>query len=901
MPTINPEKWHEVKEIFYAALRHAPEEREQFLNESCQDDGDLRREVESLLSSSEVAGSFMQNQAVDEVAETIAGKGEKLRVNQSLSHYKIISHLGAGGMGEVFLAEDTHLHRKVALKVLPKKIAADKERLHRFEQEANAASALNHPNILTVHEFGFDAGVHFLATEFVDGETLREKINEAELSLTNSLKIAEQTAFALLTAHASGIIHRDIKPENIMIRTDDIVKVLDFGLAKLIEKKVVSDGEADTRPLVKTMPGVIMGTASYMSPEQARGKEIDVRTDTFSLGVVLYEMLTGHLPFAGDTMNDAIAAILTKEPPPLARYVSDVPTELQRIVRKALTKERDGRYQTARDLMIDLKTLRRDLDLHGELERSAAPNEIREQPTQIAKDKPTDSTVAVSTNGRNEIHSTSSAEYLVSEIKHHKRGFIGILSILMLAAIGLGYWFYANRPVSIDVKQINSIAVLPFENGSNDANLDYLSDGLSESLIDRLSQLSQLKVIARSSSFKYRGENIDLQDAANKLDVQAIITGKVTQRGDNLSIRVEMVDVRDNRQLWSEQYNRRATDTLTLQQEIAHIVSEKLRLKLSGAEEQQIAKQNTVNPQAYELLLRGRFVRLKGGGRETLNKAIEYFEQATAVDPNYALAFAELSFTYSLIGSPSKAETAANKALELDENLADAHVSLGVIKSDEWDWESAEREFLRAIELNPNLARAHMLYSDYLSTMNLHEQAIAEAKRGKELDPLSPRVNINYGFAFVAARQYEQAIEIFNKTPELNPNFPPTRNALIEAYFGKGMYAEAVAELQEISRLEGDNSYIQTYLSAIYARSGKRDQAQAILKQLEMSKEDVSPFGLAALYANLGERDKAFASLEKAYAAHDSQLRTLKYEALFDPLRDDPRFHDLLRRVGLPQ
>jgi eukaryotic-like serine/threonine-protein kinase len=915
-----PDQWKKAKELFDAAMKRPSDERLPFIEENCNGDEEVRREVESLLANSEDAADFLEKPAVGELVKAIVGDEEKLRVDQILSHYKIIKLLGAGGMGEVYLAEDTRLHREVALKVLPENIAADQERLHRFEQEAAAASALNHPNILTVHEFGFETDIHFLATEFVDGETLREKINEGKLSLTDSLNISEQTAFAILTAHASGIIHRDIKPENIMIRRDGIVKVLDFGLAKLIEKKlVISNAEAETRALVKTKPGVIMGTASYMSPEQARGKETDARTDIFSLGIVLYEMLTGHLPFTGETMNDTISAILTKDPPPLARYVSNVSTELERIVRKALTKEPDDRHQTARDLMIDIKTLRRDLDLHGELDRPVALNKSHEQVAgkdsdrhlHIAEDKLTDSAIAVPTKDRaaSDLHSTSSAEYLIGEIKHHKRGFTGVLSILLLAAIGFGYWYYTNRSASIDAEQINSVAVLPFENGIGDTNLDYLSDGLSESLIDYLSQLPQLKVIARSSSFKYRGQNPDLKEIADALGVKAIVTGRVTQRGDNLIVRVEMVDAGENRQLWSGQFTRKATDAFAVQQEVAQTVSEQLHFKLSGAQQQKLAKREMVNGEAYELVLKGRFLNIKGG-TENSKKAVEYYRQAIAIDPNYALAHAFLSHGYlSLVGPgildpkaiTPKAYEAARKALELDPNLADAHHAMANLYQDDWKWTAAETEYKRTIELNPNLVTARNNYSAYLSIIGRHDEALAEARRAKELDPLTISNLLTFAYTLAQARRYDEAIAEFKKILEVDANNIAAYNWLGFAYSGKGMYREAVDCHQELIRRGDNNSSRQIYLGAAFAKAGEREKAQAILQQLETSREYVSPGELPVLYVALGEREKAFASFEKAYAAHDLQLQFLKVEAFFDPLRDDPRFQDLQRRVGLPQ
>ena len=844
---------------------------------------------------------------------------KELEANTTLSHYRIVEKIGAGGMGEVYLAEDERLNRKVALKVLPETIAKDKERLRRFEQEARAASALNHPNILTVYEFGFEQNVHFLATELVEGETLRESISNGDLSLTDALKIAEQTAFALSAAHAAGIVHRDLKPENIMIRRDRIVKVLDFGLAKLIENKEVSlDAEAETRALVKTNPGVVMGTAAYMSPEQARGKETDARTDVWSLGVVLFEMVGGRLPFAGETTNDVIAAILKSEPPMLSHVVSGVPAELEKIVGKCLRKNRDERFQNVKDLQIDLKDLRQDLEFQAKLERSVAPNKDsvkavdENRATQILEiDKTNDAARAVSTEDAiASRHQPSSAEYIAGEIKNHKRGFSAVaLAVLLVAAIGFGWWFYANRAASGDAKSINSIAVLPFENGSGDASLDYLSDGLSESLIDKLSQLPQLKVIARNSRFKYRGANIDLQEVATKLVVRAIVMGKVVRVADNLNVRVEMIDAAENRQLWSEQFNRKASDLISIQQDIAQTASEKLRLKLSGAQEQQLSKRETTNPQAFELVLKGRYYNSKSG-TDSLKKAVEYLEQAVAADPNYALAYAELSIRYtSLIGNSladpkvyiPKAESAARKALELDENLSEAHLALSRIYTDRWQWQESEAESKRAIELDPSNAQAHTRFAGLLTILGRHDESIAEAKHAKDLDPLSPLIAFDVGYRLHFARRYEEAIAESKKVLETDANLDYVYVILGYAYAGKGQFKEAVAAHLDAMRYGDKGTSNQIYLGAAYARSDERGKAQAILKQLETTKEYVSPGELAILYGALGDKEKAFQTLERAFNEHDLQLQFLKVDPAYDPLRDDPRYQDLMRRVGLPQ
>ena len=521
-----------------------------------------------------------------------------ITVGTQLGRYKIHSAIGAGAMGEVFLAEDTKLERKVAIKILPEDFAQNDERMRRFILEAKSASALNHPNIITIHEVVEINDTHFIATEYIEGETLREKIERNELTILDSIKIAEQIVAALSVAHRAHIIHRDIKPENVMIRPDGIVKILDFGIAKLTEQKTEIDAEAATAIKAGTSAGMIIGTANYMSPEQARGKPVDERTDIWSLGICLYEMLSGKQPFSsGDSISDMIAAILKSEPAPLE---DDTPAELQLIVKKCLQKDASERYKEAKDLLVDLRQVERQLEIGSEVERanSTGKNEAK---TQII-DAPTTAAPAL-----------SSAEYLTGEIKQHKRGFLAVLSILLLATIGLGYWFYSNR--SANAKQIESIAVMPFVNESGNADLEYLSDGMTESLIGSLSQIPNLNVKARSSVFRYKGKETSAQAVGKELNVQAILNGRVVKRGDDLTLYVELVNTTTENVLWKAEYNRSMANLVSLQSEIARDVSSKLRTRLSNTDEQRVAKTYTTNPEAYQLYLQGlRWSNLTGHG-----------------------------------------------------------------------------------------------------------------------------------------------------------------------------------------------------------------------------------------------------------------------------------------------
>ena len=806
-------------------------------------------------------------------------------------------------MGEVYLAYDSRLRRQVAIKLLPVEFTENKLRLSRFEREAYAASSLNHPNLLTIYEIGQQEGHHFIATEYVEGESLRQRLNRGHMELRETLAVVIQVAEALAAAHDAGIVHRDIKPENIMVRRDGYVKVLDFGLAKRADEIAADvEPEAPTKTrVVKTDPGVVMGTASYMSPEQARGLEVDPRTDIWSLGTVLYEMVAGRLPFEGATTPDVVATILHREPPSLLLYRYDVPAELERIVEKALTKTKEERYQLAKDLSVDLKRLKQHLELEAELERSVTPEgeSSRVLPATVS------TTAAPPTAEGHAARTVSSAEYVVGEIKRHKQAALLAGALILLAVIGtIGYYKYSgNRS-----QGITSIAVLPFTNASGDANSDYVSDGISETLIDKLSQLPGLKVIARTSAFKYKGKDIDPQEVATALGVEAVLTGRVVQRGDQLQVRAELINARDKTQLWGEQYSRQMTDLQAVQEEIARAISDKLRVRLTGAEEQRLSKRATTNPEAYQHYLNGVYSIRAGGSQISL--ALDHFSEAVALDPKFALAWAGVSNAYVLLANNGvidpkegfpKAKAAVKTALELDDTLAEAHASQAFIMIGEWDWSGAEREFKRAFELNPNLADAHSRYGGLLSRLGRHTEALEEVKRSQELDPLDLRLRAREGAVLFFARRYDEALQKFDSILTVLPDDASSLIYRAYSYDGKGMYKEAVAAYETAISKGNTTTSTQSLLGYALTQLGRKNEAQAILEKLKTTKEYVSPAELAVLYLGLGDKEGALALLEKAYLAHDLQMQYLKIDKHYDSLRSDPRFIELMKKVGLPQ
>jgi serine/threonine-protein kinase len=841
---------------------------------------------------------------------------EPLGVNTTLSHYRIVSKIGEGGMGVVYLAQDTKLDRKVALKILPADLASNRDRMDRFVREAKAAAALSHPNIAQIFEIGEDNGTHYIAMEFIDGVTLREKIRRERAELRKLLRYLQHTAEGLAKAHAAGIVHRDLKPDNIMITLDGHAKILDFGLAKLIEPRLTetSDDENHTEAATAILqqhstPGVIMGTVGYMSPEQAQGKtnEIDQRSDIFSFGCILYEAVTGHKAFAGKDVVDSLNKIIREPVAPISEFRPDAPNHLQRIVRRCLAKDREERYQTIKDVAIELRDLRHELEGAG-IDTTVPP--ARSETTAGAGGEiKTVETGGPQTGSAVASISTpaSSAEYVVSGIKQHKLAvaFAGLL--LAAIAVGLILFLRPRNPGAA----IGSIAVLPFENKSGNADSDYLSDGLAESLIYRLSQLSNLKVSPRSSVFRYKGQAIDAEKVGNELGVDAVMSGRVIQRGDNLTISVDLIDVRNKRTLWGEQFERKMSDLLATQREIVSAITDKLQLKLSGDESKGMTKRYTTDNEAYQRYLQGRFYWNRRTG-ENVKKAIEQFKAAVDRDPGFALAYAGLADcyvvapTYTATRSSETfplAKVNALRAMELDASLAEPHAALGFINHFEWNMSAAEPEYKRTIELNPNYPTGHHWYSRFLRAVGRSDEAWVEIKRAEELDPLSLVIINNVAEQYIDRGDLKSAVDECQRMIDLDPNFWAAHQTLAIALVKQGKNTEALAEAQKSIDLSKRSNASLALLGHIYGRLGKQTEEQAVIKELQerYSKQQADGRDIAVVYAGLDDKDQAFAWLEKAFQYHSHFLAALRLEPLLDPLRNDPRWSDLQRRVGMSE
>lgn len=840
-----------------------------------------------------------------------------LSAGTKLGSYEIAALLGAGGMGEVYLANDSRLHRKVALKILPSEMAASQDRLRRFKQEATAAAALNHPNIAHIYEIGESDGTNFIAMEFVEGVTLREMIHREKTELQKLLRYLQHVAEGLAKAHAAGIVHRDLKPDNIIVTREGHAKVLDFGLAKLIEPQQppglnnASTGE-DATAIMKqqSTPGMIMGTVGYMSPEQAQGKtnEIDQRSDIFSFGCILYEAVTAHKAFAGKDAVDSLNKIIRESVPPITDFRPDAPDHLQRIVRRCLSKDPEDRYQTIKDVAIELRDLRRELVDDGRLDATLTQATVSNASGEPGTRDMASQTASDSGGSQTSLSSrASSAEYIVSRFKQHKRVLVIVVLVLIVGVVGLSLYLRGRTSQAA----IESIAVMPFVNESRNADVEYLSDGMTETLISSLSQLPNLSVKARSTVFRYKGKTTDNKTVGKELNVQAILNGRVVQRGDQLTLSLELVDVATENAIWSQQYNRRQTDLVTLQGEVARDVSNKLKSKLSGADVAKVEKNYTTNPEAYQLYLKGRFQWNRRTG-ESLKQAVEFYKQAIEKDPNYALAYSGLAETYVLFSSydvaPAadsmpQAKGAALRALEIDDSLAEAHTALGAYLSYyEWDRDGAEREYRRAIELKPNYATAHHWFAGDLANVKRFDDSLVELRRAEELDPLSPIIGTNLGDTLVYARRYDEAIAQYKRTLIRDPNFDYAHRALGWVYGLSGRYPEAIAETRTSIELNNSSS-AKGLLGLWLAKSGKRDDAVKLLGELkqESARGYVQSYSLALIYIGLGEREEALNWLEKQVSARSESASAYAVAPELDDLRSEPRFKEMLRRMGLPE
>ncbi len=884
---MDSERWKRIDDLLEAAFDVPPGERSAFLDRACAGDEELRREVEALLDFDRDAGSFLESPALDAAADLLAEPPSGLAAGRRIGHYTILSRIGSGGMGEVYLAEDTRLGRRVALKLLPTSFTADARLRARFLREARLASTLDHPSICTIHEVGRSEGHFFIAMQYVEGATLKELVEAAPLSLESLLSIGLQAADAIAAAHGRGIVHRDIKSSNIVVTDRGRPVVLDFGLARLMD-----DGGADGGAGSElTGSGMVLGTPNYMSPEQARGGAADHRSDIFSLGVVIYEMVAGRVPFERGSQAETLNAVIHEPHTPLAELNESVPAELSATVDRALSKDPAGRHQSTEELLLDLRRVARAIGLVG-------PREPEGVVVPYAPPK-----------RRSPAGSRALGRWALVA---------GAVVALAAVLLGTNAGGLRARLSGADARApVESLAVLPLENLSGDPGQDYFADGMTEALITELAKIGALRVISRTSVMRYKGARKTAPEIARELGVDAVVEGAVVRSGGRVRVSVQLIRASTDEHLWAESYERDVRDVLPLQDEVARAIAGEIRVNVTPRERQLMTSAHSPSPEAHEAYLQGLFLFNRGineGRPELLARSREDFERAIGLDPGYAQAYVGLAHAYhwqASLGVPElypKAKAAAERALELDDTLAEAHSALAftVFYLDR-DRARAEREYRRAIELNPGNSDAHYGYAIILSAMCRHDEAIAEIERAEELDPLTLALKFSIAYTYSNARQYDRAIERFERLLELNPNNADVLASLGKARVYQDRSERGVAELRTATDLSGNNPAFKASLAWAYAMTGRRAEAIRMLDELERSPTPATiPEGLpstsvaaAQAFAALGDADRAFAWLERAYEERsDSLLDFLECSPEFDSLRPDPRYDDLMRRAG---